>query len=103
MLSECQLKKEETLLAQDESQCNTIPTKEQTSKAVGPTLMIHLHIEGVPVEAMVDTGSQFTVISWAVLHKVGRHLRQQGKEMPQLRLPTARLSFQKSPFSSRQC
>ena len=53
--------------------------------------MIQLHIEGVPVEAMVDTGSQSTVISRAVLHKVGRHLRQQEKEMPQLRLPTARL------------
>jgi hypothetical protein len=50
-----------------------------------------MHIEGIPVEAMVDTGSQSTVISRAVLHQVGRHLRQQGKEMPQLRLPTARL------------
>jgi predicted aspartyl protease len=68
MLNECRLKKEEMLLAQDESQCNTISTKEEASKAVGPTLMIQLHIEGVPVEAMVDTGSQSTVISRAVLH-----------------------------------
>ena len=92
MLSECRLKKEEeALLAQDGSQCSTISTKEQTSDAVGPTLRLQLHIEGVPVEAMVDTGSQSTVISRAVLHEVGRHLRHQGREMPQLRLPSARL------------
>ena len=36
--------------------------KEQTSDAVSPTLMLQLHI-GVPVEAIVDTGSQSTVIS----------------------------------------
>ena len=91
MLPECRPRKEETLLAQDGSQCNTISTKEQTSEAVDPILMIQLHIEGIPVEAMVDTGSQSTVISRAALHKVGSHLRQQGKEMPQLRLSTARL------------
>ena len=92
MLSECRLKKEEeALLVQDGSQCSTISTKEQTSDAVGPTLRLQLHIEGVPVEAMVDTGSQSTVISRAVLHEVGRHLRHQGREMPQLRLPSARL------------
>ena len=78
MLSECRLKKEEALLAQDGSQCSNISTKEQTSDAVGPTLRLRLHIEGVPVEAMVDTGSQSTVISRAVLHEVGRHLRHQG-------------------------
>ena len=78
LLNECRLK-EETLLAQEESQCDVISTKEQTGKAVGPTLVIPLHIEGVPVKAMVDTGSQSTVISRTVLHKVGRHLHQQEK------------------------
>ena len=87
MLNECRLKNEETLLAQEKSQCNVISTKEQTGKAVDPTLVIQLQIEDIPVEAMVDTGSQSTVISRAVLHKVGRHLHQQEKEMPQLRLP----------------
>ena len=91
MLSECRLKREEALLAQNGSQCDTISTKEQTSNAVGPTLMLQLQIEGVPVEAMVDTGSQSTVVSRAVLHEVGKHLHQQGREMPQLRAPTARL------------
>ena len=71
------------------------------SEAVGPTLVIYLNIEGVQVEAMVDTGSQYTVISRAILHKVGRHLRQQGKEMPQLRLPSARL-YSKDSGGERQ-
>ena len=82
---------EEGRIAQNESQCDTIFTKEQTSDAVGPTLMLELQIEGVTVEAMVDTGSQSTVISRAVLHEVGKHLHQQGRKMPQLRIPTARL------------
>ena len=88
MLSECRLKREEALLAHNGSQCDTISTKEQTSDAVGPTLVLQLQIEGVPVEAIVDTGSQSMVISRAVLREVGKHLHQQGREMPQLRVPT---------------
>ena len=93
MLSECRLKKEEALRAQNESQCDTIFTKEQTSDAVGPTLMLKLQIEGVPIKVMVDTGSQSTVISRAVLHEVGKHLHQQGRKMPQLRIPNNRTSW----------
>ena len=79
MLGRCRLKKEEALLAA-RSECNTISTKEFTSNAVGPTLIFPLHIEGVQVEAMVDTGSQSTIISRAVLHKVGKNRPFQCKE-----------------------
>jgi hypothetical protein len=50
-----------------------------------------LTIEGVPVQAMVDTGSQSTIISHDVLHKVGRYLASQGKPLPELKVPTVRL------------
>ena len=83
-------KKKHYLPKMDPSAALYLLIKEQTSDAVGPTLMLQLHI-GVPVEAIVDTGSQSTVISWAVLRQVGRHLHHQGREMPQLRLPSARL------------
>ena len=36
---------------------------------------------------MVDTGSQSTVISCAMLHKIGKHMRSQGKDFPQLNRP----------------
>ena len=35
----------------------------------------------------VDTGSQSTVISCAMLHKIGKHMRSQGKDFPQLNRP----------------
>ena len=94
MLSQCRLQKEEALLeAHTESQCNTIrahsPTTE--SNAVGPVLLLNLQIEGLPVEAMVDTGSQSTIISRNTLHKVKDQLLRQGKEVPKLRLPSVKL------------
>jgi hypothetical protein len=41
-------------------------------------------IEGEPVEAMVDSGSQSTIISCETLHKIGRRLSRQGKPVPLL-------------------
>ena len=38
--------------------------------------------EGVQVSALVDTGSQTTIIAHTVLHEIGRHLREQGKPLP---------------------
>ena len=40
---------------------------------------------------MVDTGAQSTIISRSTLHAVNRHLRQQGRELPPLKLLTVRL------------
>jgi len=48
------------------------------SSAVGPTLLLALRIEGVQVSALVDTGSQSTIISRQVLHDIGKHLHSQG-------------------------
>ena len=53
------------------------------SSAVGPTLLA-LQIEGVQVSALVDTGSQSTIISRQVLQGIGKHLHSQGKPLPQV-------------------
>ena len=95
MLSQCRLEKEEALLkAQLQSQCDTVTAQTQTdtSDAVGPTLQLNIQIEGLMVEAMVDTGSQSTIISRATLQKVAAKLQEQGKEIPKLRLPSVELS-----------
>jgi len=40
---------------------------------------------------MMDTGAQSTIISRSTLHDVNRYLKQQGQELPPLKLPTVRL------------
>ena len=52
--------------------------------AVGPTLVLDITIGGEPVEAMVDSGSQSTIISHETLHKIGRRLSRQGTPLPLL-------------------
>ena len=61
------------------------------SKAVGPTVCLPITIEGVTVEALVDTGSQSTIISRAMLKEIGRHQKCQGKPLPVLERPVVRL------------
>ena len=51
-----------------------VHAKEDSSGAVGPLLSLKIKIEGVEVDAMVDTGSQSTVIS-------------HGKDFPTLNRP----------------
>lgn len=54
-------------------------------------LHVDVGIEGIPVTALVDTGAQSTIISRSTLHAVNQHLKQKGRELPQLELPTVRL------------
>ena len=58
-----------------------------TGKAIGPTMVVDVEVEGVLVSAVVDTGSQSTIISRPFLHRVKRHLESKGKAMPELQLP----------------
>ena len=60
-------------------------------KAVGPTVYMSVKVGGVPVEVMVDTGSQSTIISRSLLHELGRHMKSNGQPLPHLERPTARL------------
>lgn len=66
-------------------------TRGDNPQAVGPTINIQIEICGVPVEAMLDTGAQSTIISRELIHKVVRHIRSQGQTVPALQLPTVRL------------
>ena len=55
--------------------------------AVGPTLLLDVCVEGVEVAAVVDTGAQSTIISRSLLHKIKKHLSNQGKSLPSLEFP----------------
>ena len=57
-----------------------------TGKAIGPTMVVDVEVEGVLVSAVVDTGSQLTIISRPFLHKVKRHLESKGESIAQLEL-----------------
>ena len=72
---------------------NTVTTgvETATSQAVGPTVCMPVNVGGVTVEAFVDTGSQSTIISRAMLHEIARHLKSQGQPLPVLEEPTVRL------------
>ena len=56
--------------------------------AVGPTLLLDVCIEGVPVSAVVDTGAQSTIISRPMLHRIHKQMKSRGKTMPKLALPS---------------
>ena len=58
------------------------------AQAVGNLCYTEVCIEGLPVKAMVDTGAQSTNISRTLLNG---HVKQQGRELPPLELPSARL------------
>jgi len=58
---------------------------------MGSALFVELVIEGVPVCALVDMGTQSTIISRPVLHSIGRCREQKGYPLPLLRRPTVQL------------
>ena len=92
MLAKVRLVNEASLLHEPSAKVDTISAdKCAITDAVGSTLYVDLTIGCVPVQAMVDTGSQFTIISRDVLHQVCRHLASQGKPLPQLKVPSVRL------------
>ena len=61
------------------------------AQAVGNLCYTEVCIEGLPVKAMVDTGAQSTIIYQTLIHAINRHVKQQGRELPPLKLPSARL------------
>ena len=93
LLAQRQLQDEQNMLDSGTNVVNadTIGVKEEGPKAVGPTLFLKVQVGGVPVEAMVDTGSQSTIISRSLLHKIGRCRKSKGEPLPALEKPTARL------------
>ena len=61
------------------------------TEAVGSTLCLQVSVEGVPVDAAVETGSQSTIISCSMLHSIAHKQKEGGLPPPTLELPTARL------------
>ena len=94
LLTQRQLQGEQTLLKSGANivGANTVSALEKGDlHAVGPTVHLSVKIGGVPVEAMVDTGSQSTIISRSLLHEIGRLRKGKGESLPVLERPTARL------------
>jgi hypothetical protein len=81
------------------SAANTICAADDNVPAVGPTLLLNVSIEGLPVKATVDTG---TIISHSTLHAIGCHLNQIGRPLPTLLKPTVRLYGKDGPVGGRQ-
>ena len=77
------------------SATNTIRAEDDELPAVGPTLLLDVSIEGLPVKATIDTGAQSTIISCSTLHAIGRPL-------PTLSKPTVRLYGKDGPGGGRQ-
>lgn len=87
LLGDPRLKREK----QELSQTNTVSASAEKARVVGTLLHVDVGIEGLSVLAMVDTGAQSTIISRSTLRAVNRHLKQKGRELPPLELPTVRL------------
>ena len=86
------LGEERDQLPHDEATMSTVTVdKGQSPKAVGPTVYVQVSTCGVPVEAMLDTGAQSTIVSRELYHKVVCHLRTGDKPVPELKTPSARL------------
>ena len=92
LLAERRLHKEQGLLEDDSGKmCAVTARTRQDSNLVGPTVLLDVEVEGVHIEAVVDTGSQSTIISRETLHAIGRSLRRAGRPLPQLCKPTVKL------------
>ena len=90
LLAQRRLQREQVMLEDDVSTVGTVTTSGQAD-AVGPTLYFNMTVGGIPVKTMVDCGSQSTIISRSLLHRVWRHLKQQGEPLHELELPDLKL------------
>ena len=82
ILAERRRSREQSLLSEN-AQVNVVTACGEVA-AIGPTLVLNIVIEGEPVEAMVDSGSQSTIVSRETLHRIGRRLARQGQPLPLL-------------------
>ena len=97
MLADRRLRHKQSLLSGSttNSVCDNIP-------AIGPTLLLDVSIEGLPIKTTVDTGAQSTIISRSTLHAIGRHLSQKGCSLPTLEKPAVRLYGKDGPGGGQQ-
>ena len=81
----------ETALTEQAPQENAVISVVQVSSAVGMTPYLDILVEGVPVKALVDSGSQSTIVSRSLLHEVAKKLCSQKKILPKLSPPRVKL------------
>jgi predicted aspartyl protease len=62
---------------------DTVTVSSNAADVKGPLLRVRVEIEGLPIQAVVDTGAQCTVISRVLPRQLGKHMRDQGKELPE--------------------
>ena len=79
--------------------CVEVSPPEYNTPVVGPLFYCDMAVEGVPVVAMVDCGSQTTR---AFLHRVSERLRKDGKPLPELSMPTVCLYGKDGPSGWHQ-
>ena len=91
LLAKKRLQREQSLLEAGRSVTNAVTASCREVGAIGSLLEIGVSIEGVSVDAMLDTGAQSTIISRSALHDIDRRLRKVGKKMPPLELPSVQL------------
>ena len=97
LLAQRRLQTEQQLL--DHPVSCVVTSSGVTGKAVGPSLFIDLDVGGVPVAAMVDSGSPTTIISRGLLRQVADLCRREKKELPKLTTPSVRLYGKDGPGS----
>ena len=78
-------------VSQGDARVGVVMSDGVMSDIVGPTPYLDVVVEGVPVKALVDSGSQSTLISRSMLHRVAAKLRAGGGQLPKLTLPTVKL------------
>ena len=104
LLAKSKLQAEQKLMEDDAANVNALTSGSGTaSTAVGPMFYLEIEIEGVPVKATVDSGAQSTVISRGLLHEINRHMREQGRPSPTLKLLSATLYGKGGRDSSELC
>ena len=88
LLAQKRLREESKELEASSASVNVVTVRSpEEVAAIGPTMYLPVTVEGVGVDAVVDTASQSTIISRSFLHQVGCFLHQQGKPLPKLSLP----------------
>ena len=90
LLANRRLEEERSTLA-NRVQVEAITTEVGTPGAVGPILYLEVTVEGQPVTAVADSGSQATIISRAFLHQISKHLHREGCTLPKLEMLTVQL------------
>ena len=82
--------------------CVEAAGKQYAGETIGPLFYYDLKVEGVPVVSMVDCGSQTTIVSRYLLHRVAQQHQCDGKPLPELKMSTVCLYGKDGPKGATQ-